>query len=234
MGDITDDETPDAADGEPRSRGARALPWVAGAAVIVVIALGVYLLWPRTPDHVLLVGDSVSYVSYTEITEAFGPDVKVEPITRPGYTSSQLLPLTVKAIDDREKSGEPLDRAIVLVGYNDAWTGNVQTQDLNTMVDEIARYQCSIWLTIPARPSGQHPGAGDFDPAHGEAWNDRVRTLVNEKKNIHLVDEWEKTVNDSEPGQYLIPDGIHPNDAGKAKLAEIMHDNLESACRFAR
>ena len=203
------------------------------ATLLLLLGGGAYLLWPRPSDHVLVVGDSVSYLSIRAIQEAFGSDVTVEPVTRPGYRAGDLLPLARQAIDQREAAGKELDRAVYLVGYNDVWHGDVETPDLARLVDESARYDCAIWLTFPARPAGRHPGATDFDPDKADRFNARIIELVGTHKNLHVVTDWADLVTKGAPGQYLDGDGVHPNDQGAKALAKIMVDKLRSDCRFA-
>ena len=208
---------------------------VVGVTVTLAVLLGggAYLFWPRPTDHLLVVGDSVSYLSIKAIQETFGSDVTVEPVTRPGYRAGDLLPLARQAIDRREAAGEDLDRAVYLVGYNDVWHGDVETPDLARLVDESARYDCAIWLTFPARPAGRHPGAADFDPDKADRYNERIAELVGTHKNLHLVTDWADVVTKGAPGQYLEADGVHPNDLGAKALAKIMADKIGSDCRFA-
>jgi lysophospholipase L1-like esterase len=204
-----------------------------------VAALAAFLLWPRTPDHVLVVGDSVTFMSFEALGREFGPDTDLEALARPGFRSTELLPLALEAMDRRDASGETLDRAIFLVGYNDIWQDETDHEDLEALVAESARHECAIWLTVPTSPGGEPPTtrAGnrqlpEFDPGVARAWNERLADLVAEHDSLHLVTEWQTTIDEAPPSRYLDRDGIHPNDAGQERLAAIMHDSLLSACRF--
>ena len=92
---------------------------------------------------------------------------------------------------------------------------------------------------MPTSPGGDPPttDAVDpdlpaFDPDLAEAWNERLADLVDEHESLHLVTEWQTTIDEAPPSRYLDGDGIHPNQAGQERLATIMHDSLLSACRF--
>lgn len=211
----------------------RTLRYVVAAVVLLVVGVGAYLLWPRPLRHVLVVGDSVSYMSLPQIEHEFGGSVHVEAITRPGYRTTDLLPLVTAAVDQRKAAGKALDRAVFLVGYNDAWHGDPETTDLNRLIDVSARYDCVVWLAFPARPAGRPPSAGGFDPDKAVTFNARLRTRVGQHDNLHLVTEWADVITKGKPGQYLMPDGIHPNAEGALTLARIMHDSIRSSCRFA-
>ena len=212
-------------------RGRRGLLVVSGITALAVIGLMVFLLWPRKPGHVLVVGDSVTYMSFEELRADFDPDTDLEVYARPGWRSTDLLPRVVKAVDDRAEAGKPLDRAIFLVGYNDVWRDQIDHDDLETMVKESARYRCAIWLTLPTRPGGKAPASRDFDPDLAEEWNDRLARLVGKHRSLHLVTAWQSSIEDAPVSRYLEPDGIHPNPEGQKLMAGIMHDGLMSACR---
>ena len=214
-------------------KGGRGLVIASIVTMVAVALLATFLLWPRTPAHVLVVGDSVTYMSFEDLRAEFDPDTDLEPYARPGYRSTDLLPLATKAIANRVDAGLPLDRAIFLVGYNDVWLDQTEHRDLEKMVAESARFQCAIWLTLPTRPGGKPPATGDFDPELAERWNARLARLVKQHKSLHLVTDWQKAIEGAPASRYLEKDGIHPNSAGQEKLAEIMHNKLQSSCRLA-
>ena len=204
--------------------------WIIAGVAVVVLGVAAWLLWPRTPpDHVLIVGDSVSFMSLPDAVKAFD-GTSVEGITRPGYRTTDLLPLVKMAIDDREQSGKELDQAIFLVGYNDVWRSNPRIQDLETLVDQSARYRCAIWLTLPARPGGKPPATTDFDPAGADTFNQRLAKLVCAHRLLLLVTDWAQAVDAAPADRYLIGDGIHPNQEGMKLLAQIMHYRLAEEC----
>lgn len=206
---------------------------VVGGVALALVAFIIYLMWPRTPEHVLIVGDSVTFMSWEALTDEFGSDTSLQPVARPGFRSNELLPLVEKAIDDRAGSGKKLDRAAFLVGYNDVWTETVGDDRLAEMVELSARYECAVWLTLPARPGGTEPAIGSFDAELAEDWNERMADLVAEHGNLHLVRDWAEAVDEaSDPATYLEDDGIHPNGAGQNLLARTIHDAVINACRF--
>lgn len=207
--------------------------WIIVGFALVVLAAVAYVVWPRRPEHVLIVGDSVTYMTAPDLDAEFS-GTKTEILAYPGDRSTDLLPITVKAIDERARAGKDLDRAIFLVGYNDVWMGQPDTRDLDRLVEASARYRCAIWLTIPARPGGKPPVVTNFDPAGADHWNQRMADLVGKHDNLHLVTEWAETIEGAPAARYLEPDDIHPNRKGTETLARIMHDNLISKCRFAR
>jgi lysophospholipase L1-like esterase len=154
-------------------------------------------------------------------------------VARPGFRSTDLLPLVEAAIDKRAEAGHPLDRAIFLVGYNDVWRDALDDNRLGDLVEESARHECAVWLTIPVEPAGEPPAAGDFDPDLAEQLNEELAQLVEQHDNLHLVDDWARAIDDSaSPGTYLEADGIHPNAEGEKLLAKTMYESIVSSCRF--
>lgn len=206
---------------------------VVGLVALATVGLIAYLVWPRTPDHVLVVGDSVTYMSWDAIRDEFGGGTDLEPIARPGFRSTDLLPLVQEAIDKRAAAGHPLDRATFLVGYNDVWKEALDDDRLAEMVDLSARHECAVWLTIPARPAGEAPAVGTFDPDLADEWNERLAELVGRHDNLHLVDDWAEAVEGADDqSTYLDDDGIHPNAEGQKLLAKTVHDAVINSCRF--
>jgi len=207
--------------------------WVVGGVAVAMVAFIVYLMWPRTPEHVLVVGDSVTFMSWEALTDEFGPGTALEAVARPGFTSTDLLPLVEEAIDSRADSGEKLDRAVFLVGYNDVWNEELDDDRLAEMVELSARYECAVWLTLPARPGGSEPAIGTFNPDLADEWNERLADLVGEHRNLHLVDDWAEAIDGApDPATYLEEDGIHPNGAGQDLLARTMYEAVTNSCRF--
>lgn len=225
---------------ERPERGRRGLLIATAMTALAMVVLMAYLLWPRTPKSVLIVGDSVTYMSYQQLVSQFGPGTTLAPIARPGFRSTDLLPLVQEEMASRTGDDDGLDRAIFLVGYNDVWTESTSHRDLEAMVNLSAKFRCAIWLTIPTSPGGKSPTTEDadpplppFDPELAQQWNHRLAALVASHPNLHLVKTWQATIEDNSPTRYLQADGIHPNAAGQKRLAEIMHDSLISACRLA-
>ena len=202
-----------------------------GVAIVAVAALAAYLLWPRGFDYVMVVGDSVTFLSGSQIEDEMGSDVSVEQIAVPGYTSSDLVDPVTLTIEARARSGQQLERGVFLVGYNDVIRGDVETADLDRLMQQSARFDCAIWLTLPAEPSGAPAGSADFDPEAARRWNEGLVELVGHYDGLHLVRTWEERVNGSDPGELLQADGVHPNDAGRAALAQVMHEGLRDQCR---
>ena len=56
--------------------------WIIAGVAVVVLGVAAWLLWPRTPpDHVLIVGDSVSFMSLPDAVRAFdGTNVEGIPV----------------------------------------------------------------------------------------------------------------------------------------------------------
>lgn len=207
-----------------RSRG----PLIAAVAVLVVVIAGGTYLWQRTTSNVLVVGDSVTFLSSQEIRSELGRRTAVDIIAEPGFTSSDLLPLATEAVD-RRAGDDPISGAmVVLVGYNDVANGEVESDGLPQLIELSARYECAIWLTLPALDI--EPVVDIVPPAEAARWNERTEALVAEHDNLHLVTAWADAVNASAEEELLSEDALHPHGGGAEVLGAVMADAVAQHC----
>ena len=192
----------------------------------VVLAGGLYL-WQRPTSRLLVVGDSVTFMSAGAIEDAVERRVDLDFVAEPGYTSQALLPLV------EEAGGQDThDRAVFLVGYNDAIQGKVESPALERLVELSAAQGCAIWLTLPT--AELTPGVQPAYPALAGRWNERLVRLAEPHGNVHVATGWADAVGASQPGELLLPDRIHPNAAGSRALATAIADALGRFCGRAR
>lgn len=201
-------------------------------AIIAVVALaavgiGTYQ-WQRTTSSVLVVGDSVTFLSSPEIRSALGRRTAVEIIAEPGYTSSDLLPLATQAVDRRAGDGPAPGSMVVLVGYNDVANDQIDADGLPQLIELSARHECAIWLTLPAIDI--EPVVDIVPPAEADRWNERLAGLVAEHDNLHLVTAWADAVNASAPEELLSEDALHPHGEGAKVLGQVMADAVDEHC----
>ncbi|MGK2947231.1 MAG: SGNH/GDSL hydrolase family protein [Acidimicrobiales bacterium] len=206
----------------------RRVPIIAVVAVAVLaIAAGTYL-WQRTTSRVLVVGDSVTFLSAPEIRDALGRRTALEIIAEPGYTSSDLLPLAAEAVERRADDGPIAGAMVVLVGYNDVAGGEGDSDGLPQLIELSARYECAIWLTLPSLDI--EPVVDIVPPAEAVRWNERTEALVAEHDNLHLVTAWAEAVNASAPEELLSEDALHPHGVGAEVLGDVMADAVAEHC----
>lgn len=226
-------DQPVAPAGEGDRGGVRSVVLVA-AVVALVAVLGGLVWWrahrPSGPHHVVVIGDSVTYASSPAIYERFEGAADVAITSRPFYRTIDLVEPFQEAIAARREAGQGLDRAIVLAGYNDVIRDDRDASGLPKLLDEAGRFDCAVWLTLPARPGGNGAGRPDFPPAEATAWNERVRTEAASRPHVHVSDEWQRTVEADGGERLLQDDGVHPVRAGHLALAAAMDRALAAEC----
>jgi hypothetical protein len=202
-------------------------------AVVVVLLLvaGVaYVAWPRHARQTLVVGDSVTFLSMSSIKRELDPDRDLEIIAWPGFRSSDLYPMTQEKVREHKRDGDEIVDAVFLVGYNDVLRGDARSKDLDRMIGLSNRFECAIWLTIPARPGGRPAGDPDLDPDEVALWNRRMKDAAEPFDHVHVVDTWSDQVERSPQRAYLSDDGVHPVPPGERKLSRVMKQALDDAC----
>ena len=115
---------------------------------------------------------------------------------------------------------------LLLEGVNDLNGGMdaaipIVINNLRTMVREARGRGMAVFLAtlLPERPPGQRTGgAASIPPA-----NARIRALA-AAEGATLVDLF--AAFDGQTGTLLGPDGLHPNDAGYQKMAEVFFDAI--------
>lgn len=213
---------------EPTERRRPRWPIVAGTIALVVAVGSLALLWRAADrEELLLVGDSVSFLSIERIDSAVG-QVRVVPVVEPGYTSTDLLPLVQDEVAEQEDRGEPKALAVLLVGYNDVIQGQADAPALDALFELSTGYECAVWLTLPTTSPGA-PGA--LDPAGAARWNDRLAELAAGHGHVHLEDGWAEAVDASGSEELLWPDGLHPNEEGERRLADVIGRSVDESCR---
>lgn len=215
--------------------GSRPRPGVLVGVVVVVVALLAGAAWWRagrssSEEHVVIVGDSVTYASSPAIYERFAGRADVKITSRPFYRAIDLVGPFEEAIAARREAGDGLDRAIVLAGYNDVIRDDRDPSGLPKLLDQAQRFDCAVWLTLPTSPGGRPSGRADFPSDEAAAWNDRVRAEAARRPHVHVSDEWQRTVDAPGGDRLLEDDGVHPVRAGHVALATAMSRALAAAC----
>ena len=211
----------------PRRRG-----WLVAAGVVAVLAVAGVVAWrvlpgPQTYD-VVVIGDSVSFVSGGSIETRF-VDQDIKFVTKPGYTSGDLLPLVYETMDQLELPTRGEDQVVVLVGYNDVRLGLAGGDAVEELMEITSEFDCAVWLTLPALPGGEPSTFEGIDPEAIDIWNARLAELADEHETVHLASDWADVVTRA-PAEELLEDGLHPNVAGQRRLADAMHSAVERSC----
>ena len=203
--------------------------------VLVVVGAVLFWRWPRSSSppaaaQVVVIGDSVTYASSPAILEQFEGQAEVTITSRPFYRTADLVAPLAEVLDARRDAGDPLDRLIVLAGYNDVIRDDRDPSGLPRLMDLAEQFDCTVWLTLPERPGGGPAGDDGFPPDEATAWNDRVRAQAAGRPRVHVSDRWQRTVEADEGAELLQEDGVHPVRAGHLALADAMSRALAEEC----
>lgn len=206
---------------------------VVTAVVVVALAVVAAVLvrrWSSPGEPVVVLGDSVTYSASQAIHAELGGSAGVDVTAKPFYRTTDLLGPLQEVVDARLGAGGELDRLIVLAGYNDVIRDDQEPSGLTRLLELADRFDCAVWLTLPARPGGQPAGHPDFPAEEVEAWNARVREEATAVSRVHVSDEWQRTVEAEGGAALLQDDGVHPARAGDVALAEAMERALARDC----
>lgn len=196
---------------------------IAGVVVVVVLAAAAIWWWMKpaeVSDGVLFIGDSVTFLSLDDLNGDLGPKHPAY-VARPGFTSSDLLPLFTAEVKKRKADGEPLEQVAMLVGYNDVLQ-NVAPEDdsLGKVMTMAGQFDCAIWLELPPIPLRE-----DLV----DRWNERARREAEEHPTVHVVSEWRELVA-ADPDGLVPDDGVHPGTEGRKELTRVYHDAIRNLC----
>jgi hypothetical protein len=163
---------------------------------------------------VVVLGDSISDFSRSEIVDAFGGEAQVEVLARVGGTfeSSQAAADEVAASDPRV--------VVVELGTNDVWSRRPLGEVTEEADELLAKFpeSCVVIVTLNEQAVEARSLAGVlYDNQAATALNDELRRRADE-----LVD-WSQAAN-RDRASYLDQGTIHPTPSGRALLAGLMKD----------
>jgi lysophospholipase L1-like esterase len=165
--------------------------------------------------EVVVIGDSVTAQSTEAIVRAMaGRDITVAG--RPGLRSDQLIPV---AEDVLAGTGPPI--AVVMAGYNDLWQGRDEEDRVADLAETVADADCAIWVLVPT--------VGPWDRERARALERRVRAAA-EEVGMAVEPGWRDAVDGPGGSELVVSDGVHPSEAGRARLAEVMAAAVEREC----
>lgn len=200
---------------------------VIGVVVVLVVLVAVFLVvrWVRDPSRgpqVLVVGDSVTFLSTDQLKTSFDWTTHLDVEGRIGYRTDQLVSVALTAIGRDEP-----EIFVVLTGYNDLDQGQSIDSALDKMTDVAASQPCSVWVLLPTKTR--------YSVGDAESLNQKIEDRAAKHDNIHVTGEWRDAVDatsGTDPDPTLISeDRIHPRPAGATRLAEIEDAAVGEACR---
>ena len=193
---------------------------MAGGLVLLAVVVAAVAVMARSEESgpiegdVLILGDSVTYMSMDPITDQVGAE-GLEILAVPGFRSTDLLPLLRDAIDARGgTSSDGLQKAAFLVGYNDVLGDALDDNVFAEMVELSSRCDCAVWLGLPS--------------GFGDRTDGLLRSEIDRYESVHFDSGWAEAVDADR--SLIQDDGVHPNRSGSRALAEAYRDALHDWC----
>jgi lysophospholipase L1-like esterase len=186
----------------------RVLPlWLLGALALLAAACS------SSPQDVAVVGDSITVLVEDRLGRV---DHRWDVEATIGATAQQMRPAA--------QESSPHEQAVVNLGTNDALGGvalNTTTANLQAIIDGFDDVDCVHLVTINTQ---MPPSGTDAGRAAAEI-NDWLRATADGSDRVRLI-AWDAELSKSD--DLLRPDGIHPNDRGRARLVDLMADSVSS------
>lgn len=210
------------------------LPWrtitiVFALALVAILVLAWRLRPADTEPDYFIVGDSVTYLSGGLIDNQFDRN-HLQYVAKPSYSTSDLLPLVLEAMDQRGTPASKRETIALLVGYNDVRKRDLDSGSMPLMVEAASQFDCGVFLTLPARPGGDENWNELVPSGLVDAWNERLKAEVAKYPNLHVAKDWERVVTEAPADVMLDPDNLHPSDAGKRRLAIAYRTAVDRYC----
>jgi hypothetical protein len=205
---------------------------------VLVVVLGVLGLgglaawawWPRPRPALVMVGDSVTFLSIPAIEAELGDERDLDIRAYPGQRSNDLVLVMVQELVEREEADEPLPEMALLVGYNDVLRYRGEPGEVEELVALASRSACAVVLAVPAPPVWSEQEDIDGLRAAFAAFDTRLADEVDRYDNVFLWTGWRDAVEVSGPGELVDADGVHPIEAGQQRLASEYAAALDAHC----
>ena len=186
-----------------------------GVVVVAVVGLAVAGIGWFAGPTTLVVGDSVTNLSRTEIEATTGATVNAQN----GYTWAQMAP---KVRGVLTVMGETPDRVGVLLGYNDVLKDQQDLEATRTVLEEFGDVDCVVVLKLPL-----------LFNRDVEAYNEKVQAIADELPNVSTDDGWAQVINANldADADMLAADLVHPDtEEAQQALADSYEEAFDRAC----
>lgn len=200
---------------QPCAGGIRVLVAVVAVAVVAVGGLAVAGVGPFAGPAILVVGDSVTNLSRTEIEDTIGAKVYAQN----RHTWAQIAP---KARGAKTVMDETPDQVGVLLGYNDLLLDEKDLEATRTVLEDFSDVDCVVVLQLPM-----------LFKKDVAAYNRQVQEIVDDFPNTSTDDAWAKVINDNldDGADMLQADLVHPKDhRTKQALADSYQEAFDRHC----
>ena len=211
-------------------RSSRAFQGLVAAVVLALVIALVVWLWPSPSNpRVVVVGDSITVFAHHEINHALGSNYSVTTSAVVGQRIDEMLPAL-----QRDLKKHP--RAVVLnLGTNDVLQARLHPDwppGFNMMIAMVANVPCVVLTTISTLAATSPAPEPAAEGQVASEINGAILTTAANHPNVHVVD-WNQIVHNPDGITLLIPDRIHPSDAGSRVLATEIRHTLDTDCAAA-
>jgi lysophospholipase L1-like esterase len=198
--------------------------------VIVVVAALAFWLWPRpSGPRVVIVGDSITVFAHHEISHALGGHYAVTTSAVIGQRIDEMLPALKHDLGKHP-------RAVVLnLGTNDVLQARLHPDwqtGFNAMIALVTNVPCVVLTTISTLAATTPTPDAAVEPQVASEINGAIVATAAGSHNVHVID-WNQIVHGPDGIALLIPDRIHPSDAGSRVLATQIRHALDADCASA-
>jgi lysophospholipase L1-like esterase len=200
------------------------------ALLFVVVAAAVWL-WPRASGpRVVIVGDSITVFAHDEISHALRGHYSVTTSAVFGQRIDEMLPAL-----RHDLTKHP--RAVVLnLGTNDVLQARLHPDwqtGFHTMISMVSHVRCVALTTISTLLTTSPILDAAAEPQVASEINGAIVETAASHPNVHVID-WNQAVHGPNGLSLLIPDRVHPSDAGSRVLAVEIRHTLDSNCAELR
>jgi len=200
------------------------------ALLFVVVAAAVWL-WPRSSGpRVVIVGDSITVFAHDEISHALRGHYSVTTSAVFGQRIDEMLPAL-----RHDLTKHP--RAVVLnLGTNDVLQARLHPDwqtGYRAMISMVSHVPCVALTTISTLLTTSPILDTAAEPQVASEINAAIVKTAASHRNVHVID-WNQAVHGPNGLSLLIPDRVHPSDAGSRVLAVEIRHILDSNCAGLR
>lgn len=180
----------------------------------------------RTAPPIALLGDSITDQARTELTEALAPSA-VDIRAIPGKKVHEMLGAASDVAQEKP------DRVVINLGSNDVLLDerpDVTLAALHDLAGRFAGKACVHLVTVNESFFLLFPEGQELQ-RRARLINDEIRKIARESG--FAVIDWAKVIaeaSSASPPVLLTADTVHPNAAGKQKLASAYVDSVARGC----
>jgi lysophospholipase L1-like esterase len=178
----------------------------------------------------VIVGDSITVFAHDEISHALRGHYSVTTSAVFGQRIDEMLPALLRDLTEHP-------RAVVLnLGTNDVLQARLHPDwqtGFNAMISMVSHVPCVVLTTISTLATTSPIPDAAAEPQVASEINGAIVATAASHPNMHVID-WNQAVHGPDGLALLIPDRVHPSDAGSRVLALEIRHSLDTDCAGLR